>query len=429
MKIRNVITCIIFVTAGVTLLLAPNPLFSQWNQWRGPNRAANTAMLPESLDKVPILLWERKLQGDGLSGIVATENLVVVADRDTTDTKDFFRCYAAETGDTLWTFEYFAPGQIDRDYGSAPRATPLIHGNKIYILGGFGHLHCLELVSGKLLWKKELTLQFSAKMPKWGYCGSPLFVAKNPDITASRDKIIVQPGGQKTQLVAFDPETGEPIWASSDAKRETAYSSPILAEFSGKRQIISYDIESLGGWDPETGQRLWEMVPPRKGDFNVPTPVIVGDKLLLSSENNGTRLYRFDSQGKIVQEPDASNRNLSPDTSTPVFLEGKVYGINGELLMLDAENNLKTVARVDDEAFYEYCTLIAGKTRAGKKRLLVTSSTGEIVLLDIDDVTPKILGRIGAREGNGTTVAHTALQGRRLYVRTVSELLCYLLDE
>ena len=53
-------------------------------------------------------------------------------------------------------------------------------------------------------------------------------------------------------------------------------------------------------WDPE-----WRLVPPRRNDFNVPTPVPVGDKLLVSTENNGTstvtdRLY--DTAGNLASQ-------------------------------------------------------------------------------------------------------------------------------
>src|ERR1039458_5029996 len=56
---------------------------------------------------------------------------------------------------------------------------------------------------------------------------------------------------------------------------------------------------SLGGWDPQSGERLWTLTPPAEGDFNVPTPLAVDGKVLLATENNGTRLYGFGNDGKI----------------------------------------------------------------------------------------------------------------------------------
>ena len=41
------------------------------------------------------------------------------------------------------------------------------------------------------------------------------------------------------------------------------------------------------------GKRLWRLTPTRRSDFNVPTPIIVGEHLLVPWENNGTLLFRF----------------------------------------------------------------------------------------------------------------------------------------
>ena len=76
-------------------------------------------------------------------------------------------------------------------------------------------------------------------------------------------------------------------------------------------QVVGHDAESLAGWDAASGERLWRLVPALEDDFNVPTPVPAGGRLLVSSENNGTRLYAFDDQGKIVPEPIALNDELA----------------------------------------------------------------------------------------------------------------------
>ncbi len=103
--------------------------------------------------------------------------------------------------------------------------------------------------------------------------------------------------------------------------------------------MVAYDHESLGGWDPADGRRLWTLAPPLPGDFNVPTPVVVGDKLLLVSENNGARLHAFDAQGKIRQTPVAVNRKLKPDMSTPVVVGHRVFCVHEKLYCLDARRS------------------------------------------------------------------------------------------
>ena len=83
-------------------------------------------------------------------------------------------------------------------------------------------------------------------------------------------------------------------------------------------QVIGHDAVSLGGWEPVTGKRLWTLLPEKPNDFNVPTPIALDDKLLVSTENNGTRLYEFDDNGLLKPKPVAVNRKLAPDTHTPI---------------------------------------------------------------------------------------------------------------
>ena len=68
------------------------------------------------------------------------------------------------------------------------------------------------------------------------------------------------------------------------------YGSFVLAKLGGVSQIVGYDAISAGGWNPDTGERIWKLLPDVEGDYTVPTPVVVSGRLLLTTENNGTRL-------------------------------------------------------------------------------------------------------------------------------------------
>ena len=128
-----------------------------------------------------------------------------------------------------------------------------------------------------------------------------------------------------------------------------AYSSLILATFGNVRQIVGYDSISLGGWDPKTGRRLWKLLPEDEGDFNVPTPLYINGKLLVATENNGTRLYGFDNTGEIRSKPLAQNLDFSPDSSTPVVINDLMFGCLGGLFCLDLNKDLKTLYSEEDD--------------------------------------------------------------------------------
>lgn len=161
------------------------------------------------------------------------------------DASDLFRCLDFETGDELWRLRYSAPSNFD--YGNAPRATPLLAGDRVFTLGASGQLHALDLSSGNILWKMSLPSAFGGPIPQWGFAVSPLLVDVAYEGKVLRSgKLIVQPGAKDAGLAALDALTGEVIWKSPSGG-QAAYASPFLATFSGVEQIVSYDEKSLGG--------------------------------------------------------------------------------------------------------------------------------------------------------------------------------------
>ena len=234
----------------------------------------------------------------------------------------------------------------------------------MYLLGAFGHLHAVELSTGKMIWKKNIRSEYKAEdRLVWGVCSSPLIVD---------GKLIVNPGGPAASLVALDPASGQVIWQSPAGQRPSLHSwSANLAEI----QLIGYDKETLGGWDARTGERLWEVRPEVDGDFNVPTPMLVGDRLFVNTENNGGRLFQFDVDGTAVSPRWLCGR-LTHDTQTPVTVGGRLVAVSRGLHCLDART-LQPIWKSDDPAFHEYASLIASSDR-----VLALSPEGELLLLD-----------------------------------------------
>lgn len=382
-----------------------------WTDWRGPGRDALSDDVPEKLPEKPAFLWREPMTGVGLSGVAATDTHVLVADKDEPQKHDVWRCLRAADGLELWSLACPAAGKLD--YSNSPRANPVICDDGLaYLLGAFGDLHCVRLASGKPLWQTNLARQFGAKLTQWGLCSTPLVVD---------DKLIVNPGAKDASLVALDRKTGKVIWKSPG--RQSAYASFILAAPGGVRQVIGYDATTLGGWDPASGRRLWTLVPKEEGDFNVPTPVFVDGRLLLATENNGTRLYAFDAAGRIVTKPLARNDDLAPDAQTPVVLGRRAFGCCGDLFCLDLAGGLKTLWKAEDGAFEDYAALIAGNGR-----LLMLTVDGQLLLVRADAGKYQLISRLKLYGQEETEIfSHPALVGQRLYVRNDNSIACVLL--
>jgi len=390
-------------------LPAPAPT-AEWTDWRGPGRAGASPDVPAKLPAAVKYLWKRGLTGAGLSGIAVAANRVIVADKSEQKDQDIWRCLDAATGQELWTVVYATPKEME--FTNVPRAAPVIHGSFVYLLSAFGDLHCVSLYGSGVVWRRNIIKDFDAKLPPWGTCSTPLVVG---------DCLVVNPGAADASLVALGLYTGETIWKTPGTP--PGYGSLILGTFGGVRQIVGHDATSLGGWDPNTGQRLWTVRPDKKGDYNVPTPLDVFGRLLVATENNGTRLYSFEPGGRIRPVPVAQNRDLAPDTATPVVVEGLVFGCSRGLVCLDPYDRLKTLYRAEsDGLFKEHATFIAG----GGQVLAVTVE-GELALFKAARDGFTLIDRL--RVFDGTEVwSHPALVGNRLYLRSMNEICCILLD-
>ena len=301
---------------------------SAWPGWRGPNRDGRVEWLPTTLAEQPNKLWEKPLAHAGLGGIAATDRYVVFGDRDLDDFQDVFCCLDVESGETVWEVQRLAINALD--YGNTPRATPLIDGERVYCQGAHGHLLCIRLEDGHVVWEKNFRDDFPLRdeLP-WGYCGSPLLVD---------GKLIVAPGAATASLIALDRETGEIEWKAPG--RPPSYGSLTVGALGGVKQIVGHDAATIGGWDIETGKRLWMVTPDAPGDFNVPTPLVHDGQLIITTENNGTRSFAFDRSGRIVAEPVAVNARLRPDMSTPVVVGNRLFCVKDFLFCLDLNDNL-----------------------------------------------------------------------------------------
>ena len=292
----------------------------------------------------PKRLWRHELPAQGIGGVAATDEFVVVSSRDSHDKSDWFEILDVETG--LALFKHAYPADSELDYGNSPRVTPLIAGTKTFCLGAQGQLNCIDLETGEVVWKQHLVKDLGGKLPQWGYAVSPVLLD---------GQLILQAGGLEASWVALDPDTGKVLWKSQG--RSAAYASPIAIEFQGKKQLIGYDAISLGGWSTTDGRRLWELKPENPKDFNVPVPVLIQNKICVVTENNGTRVYSMSTSSgdyPYTVKEEAYSESLSGDSHSPVRVGNWLVGVDRDLVVLDPLNQLKEVARFQDPVLHKF---------------------------------------------------------------------------
>jgi len=290
-----------------------------WPQLLGPARNgiyAGTNLLSTWPKEGPGVLW-RKDVGQGFSGPISASNRVILLHR--VDDKERVECFEAASGSQLWSFDYPTTYRDDFGFDEGPRATPTISGNRVYTYGAEGILHCIDFATGQKLWGVDCKTEFGARKGFFGIAGSPLIAGS---------LLLLDVGGTKAGIVAFDRETGKVAWKT--AASETSYSSPATATINGKARAFFFRREGLEAIEPATGKVLWDFPwrPSMDASVNAATPIIVGDLIFIStSYGRGAAALRFgESKPEVVWSGDDQ---LSNHYATSVHREGYLYGYHG----------------------------------------------------------------------------------------------------
>lgn len=177
--------------------------------------------------------------------------------------------------------------------GHGPRGTPTVDGPRVYMEGAMGDVACLNAADGSTVWHVNLNRDFGGSTPGWGYSESPLVVA---------DLVIVTPGGSGGTLVALDKRTGTPVWRSKEIVDATHYSSPVLADIAGVRQVVQFSNKRVFGVAVEDGRLLWSYESPANRTANCCTPIVADDFVFASSAyGTGSGLARIAASGTTQQ--------------------------------------------------------------------------------------------------------------------------------
>jgi outer membrane protein assembly factor BamB len=310
-----------------------------WPQWRGPNRDgtwSEKGTVERFADRQIPIVWRAKI-GPGYSGPTVSDGRVFVMYRVTKpQQQERVLCFDEKTGKPLWTHTYDCP-YVGIGYTAGPRSSVTIEGNRAFALGAMGHLHCLDVASGKVQWQHDCHQEYSIEMPMWGIAGAPLVY---------KELVIVHIGGKDACVVAFDQANGKESWRALSERGQ--YTAPILVQQGGQDVIVVWTGDSVSGLQPETGKPYWRIpFAPRQMPIGVATPIVQEDRLFLTSFYDGSMMVQLEQdkpQAKVlwrrVGESEMKTEALHSIISTPLFLGDHIYGVDsyGELRCLRAKD-------------------------------------------------------------------------------------------
>ena len=153
----------------------------------------------------------------------------------------------AATGKTIWEHKYPSPTTgVDYTEGAGPHATPLIVGNRLFVVGSRREFFALDKNTGKMLWSHDFMKDTPRPSIDRGMANSPLLF---------NNTIIVAIGGKGQAVGAFNPETGALLWKAGNVEYSPA--SPILIGVDGQQQLVVFGGDRIAGMDPANGRALW----------------------------------------------------------------------------------------------------------------------------------------------------------------------------
>jgi outer membrane protein assembly factor BamB len=401
-----------------------------WPQWMGPDREGiwHLDIQKDTLKKDDLKKnWEVPI-GSGYSGPTVSGGLVYVMDLiKTPEEKERVLCFNLETGEQVWEYSY--PVSYSVGYPTGPRASVLIDNGLAYALGTMGELHCMNAITGKVIWKKTQN-DYTINVPVWGLSSSPI-VEKN--------QLIVQLGASPDGcIVSFDKTTGKELWRA--LPDQASYSAPILINQAGKRVVIFWTGDNVVGLNPENGEVYWSVPFKRKGGIiNISTPVYAEPYLFLSSFWDGSmliKLHNDTTMAELVWERAGKNeRNtdaLHCCISTPIISGTYVYGVDsyGELRCLD----LLTGDRIwEDLSLVPFGRWANAHLIPQNNKIWAFNELGELVLTTLspngftDHGRVELLSpvQISPNPRGGVNWAYPAFAGRKIVARSDAQLVCY----
>jgi outer membrane protein assembly factor BamB len=356
-----------------------------WPRMRGPDGTgvapANVIAPAKWTEKD--LLWKTPLKGRGHSSPVIWGDRIFLTTALEDGRERQVLCADRKTGKILWEQTAWK-GEPEKTHKMNGWATPscVTDGEHVWAWFGKPGVYCYT-IDGKKVWSQELGT----------------FTAKNGRGTASSlavvGNILLVNGDSDSDpdLFGLDKATGKTVWKADRAKDE-GFSTPVVITVDGKQQIVLNGPDYVAAYDPADGKQIWkcksfagrgEPMPavgknnlvmvvnglpgdvyavkpdgkgdvtkthmawhtPRKTTRDEPSPIAVGDYLLVSNMQGLLFCYDAATGKELWKDRLTEDGKKDQMTAAPIAVGGKVYFVfeSGLTVVVEPGPALKIVAR------------------------------------------------------------------------------------
>lgn len=388
---------------------------TDWPQFRGAQRdniSKEVGLARKWPAAGPKVLWSVPV-AQGYAGAAIVGGRVYHHDYDEAKNEWCVNCRNLADGKLVWQFR--EPREI-RPNHAITRTVPAVDGRFVFSLDPKAVLHCLDVKTGKQIWRKSLVTDFKATIPSWYNGQCPLMES---------DRLIIATGGAAI-LVAFDKATGKPIWQTPNpGGLMMSHVSVMPATLGGVKQYLYATLKGPLGVNAADGKLLWEF--PRK--FNValaPSPIAVDHErvFLTGSYDAGSVMIRVRAAGGAFKaEPifDFKMNEWNSEVHTPIVHKGMLFAVGkkkrGLFTCLSPDG--KEIWTSEGKASFGLGSFIL----ADGMFFVLEGDTGRLRLVDAAATGYNELASAQALAGQEVW-APMALSGGRLVLRDLTKMVC-----
>jgi outer membrane protein assembly factor BamB len=388
---------------------------ADWPQFRGPARngiSKETGLVRKWPAAGPKLLWSVPV-AQGYAGAAIVAGRVYHHDYDEAKGEWCANCRSLADGKLLWQFR---EKREIRPNHAITRTTPAVDARFVFSLDPKAVLHCLDVKTGKQVWRKSLVTDYKATIPSWYNGQCPLL---------EDDKLVIATGGDAL-LVALDKATGKDIWRTPNpGQHQMSHASVMPATIGGVKQYLYGTLKGPLGVAAKDGKLLWEF--PRK--FNVavaPSPIAVDqDRVFMTaSYDAGSVMVRVRAAGGGFKPEctfDWKMNEWNSEVHTPIVHQGHIFAVGkkkrGLFTCLDLDG--KQIWTSEGKASFGLGSYIF----ADGMFFVLDGDTGKLHLVEAGIREYKELACAPVLAGQEVW-APMALSGGKLVLRDLSRMIC-----
>ncbi len=347
-SVNFLLRCAVLVLAAASPAASPAQSDSNWSAWRGPRADGHSLEkdLPLRWNEESVA-WKVPLKGWGQSSPVIWGDRILLTTALEKGRQRVVFCVNRKTAKIEWEkVAWTGEPEPTHHMNGWASATCAVDGERVYaFFGRGGGLHCYTL-EGAHVWSRDLG-PFDGP---WGTAACPVLVGD----------LVIQncDADNNARLVAFDRKTGKEVW-SAPREPHRGWSTPVLIDTGSRKELVLNGHTGVTAYDPKNGKELWTCrcergrgeptVTPangllyvvnglggaglysirpggsgdvtdthrlwitRRGDRDTPSPIVVGDTVLIMSlrpdaltaydATGGKELWKLRVGGQVSASP------------------------------------------------------------------------------------------------------------------------------